>query len=41
MMSAPDQRLPALIVRGLRLHCDVSLRAWREIFGTASLRAVL
>ena len=34
LVSASDQRLLAPIVRGLRLHCDFSPRAWREIFGT-------
>jgi hypothetical protein len=34
LVSASDQRLLAPIVRGLRLHCHFSLRAWREIFGT-------
>jgi len=34
LVSASDQGLVAPIVRGLRLLCDFSLRAWREIFGT-------
>jgi len=33
LVSASDQVLLAPIVRVLRLHCDFSLRAWREIFG--------